>query len=222
MEITEYPSPNYNQRQTNQTPPDILVIHTMNMELSEALELLTSPAREISSHYVIATDGTIYRLVSEDCRAWHCGTGKSKWRGKDDLNSFSLGIELIRPVNSSGYPKEQIDALTELTRSILSRFPIPARNIVGHSDIAPGRKTDPIFPFPWKDLALKGIGLWTDDFTPAAQNAESMLEAIGYDIKDLSAAITAFQMHFLPENVNGKADDLTLKRLSALTRILDN
>lgn len=221
MEIIDYLSPNYNERAIKDgILPDILVIHTMSMGLKESLEYLTFPSNEVSSHYVISEQGLIYRLVSEEFRAWHCGTGRSSWRGKDDLNSFSIGIELIHSPSSLFYPSAQIEALIKLSKDILNRFPIPSRNIIGHSDISPGRKVDPIFPFPWKALALEGIGLWTDDFISNDNKAENMLKQIGYCTKDLKEALKSFQMHFLPDNLTGEEDEKTLKRLYALTKLL--
>ncbi len=216
MQISDYPSPNYNSRRDGITSPYILVVHTMSMPLPDALKLLSDPKSEFSSHYVIAEDGTVFRLVDEGLRAWHAGTGKSWWRGEDDINSRSIGIELIHTSNI--YPEVQIKALAELGKDILNRFPIPARNVVGHSDIAPGRKVDPVAPFPWKTLATYGIGLWTDSLVPTTDNPKDLLQKIGYDTKDLSASLFSFQMHFLPENITGKEDELTLQRLNAVLR----
>src|SRR5208283_3912019 len=105
---------------------------------------LCDPAAKVSAHYLIDEDGTVYSLVPEEMRAWHAGL--SSWRGKTDVNSRSIGIELVNPGHEFGYrpfPKAQMDALIPLARGILSHHPIPPRNVVAHSDIAPTRKEDP-------------------------------------------------------------------------------
>lgn len=184
----------------------MLVLHYTGMPSGvEALARLRDPASKVSAHYLIDDEGTIHGLVAEDRRAWHAGVGF--WRGVTDINSASIGIELVNPGHEWGYrpfPAAQIEALLELLHDIMQRHHIPPRNIIGHSDLAPTRKQDPGELFPWKYLADKGFGLWPDDRTPPGDpNALiSLLHALGYDpAADPDAVITAFCRHFAPEQL---------------------
>ena len=161
MNAVDLPSPNHAPR-----PPgavvDVLVLHYTELPLKESLDILRDDAREhrVSAHYVLAEDGTLYRLVPEDRVAWHAG--RSHWRGREALNATSIGVEIVNlDGDRHDYPPQQIAALIELCRGILARHPaIVPRNVVGHSDIAPQRKIDPGRRFPWATLAAAGIGLW--------------------------------------------------------------
>ena len=225
-EIINAPSPNYNDRPPG-TEIDILVIHYTGMvELAEALERLCDPANEVSAHYVIDQNGQIFQLISEEKRAWHAGV--SSWRGRANINDRSIGIELENPGHEFGYQKfskPQINSLIRITSSIIIRHPIPARNIIGHSDIAPTRKKDPGEFFDWNKLALKGIGYWpkvrkSEDITPInALNFEMALKMYGYDTTNLSATILAFQRHFLPKHCNDQPD---LKMFRMLEILINN
>ena len=154
-------SPNFDAR-----PPgariDMLVLHYTGMVSAEAaIERLCDPAAKVSAHYLIDEDGAVRRLVDENHRAWHAG--EASWRGKSDINARSLGIELVNPGHEFGYrpfPEAQMAALEALAQDILARHTIEARNVVGHSDVAPRRKTDPGELFDWRRLAEAGIGLW--------------------------------------------------------------
>ncbi|OAN54084.1 N-acetylmuramoyl-L-alanine amidase [Paramagnetospirillum marisnigri] len=219
-----HPSPNFGPRQGSTV--DMLVLHYTGMpDGPSALARLCDPKTEVSAHYLIEEDGRVFALVPEDQRAWHAG--KSWWRGETDINSRSIGIELVNPGHEFGYrafPEAQIAALVDLAQAILTRWPIAARNVVGHSDIAPTRKEDPGELFPWKDLAeVHGIGLW-----PCGEPTElppdhvllAGLAHVGYDIHDPKAALTAFQRHFRPWKVDGHTDAESVGRLRALMRIL--
>ena len=213
-------SPNYNDRPEG-VPIDMLVLHYTGMESGEAaLDRLCDPEAEVSAHYLIEEDGTVHRLVDEDKRAWHAGV--SWWRGSADINTRSIGIELVNPGHEFGYrafPEDQMVALEGLASAILKRHPIPARNVVGHSDVSPTRKMDPGELFDWGRLAEKGIGLWVEG--PRADDAseddvKAMLLAFGYDTADLPASILAFQRHFFPTHLTGQADVETIGVLAAL------
>jgi N-acetylmuramoyl-L-alanine amidase len=209
------PSPNFDAR-TGEVQH--LVLHYTGMQsCAAAVERLCDPVAKVSSHYVVDEDGTIYSLVEEQCRAWHAGI--SFWRGMRALNDTSIGIEIVNPGHEWGYrafPEAQMAAVLELCQGILRRHPIPARNVVGHSDIAPDRKQDPGELFPWKALAGQGVGIWTDEFAALGDLAAD-LAAIGYDTRlPMPAVITAFQRHFLPEQVTGRADAVTAGRAAAL------
>lgn len=216
LPIRERPSPNWDARPPG-TPIDTLILHYTGMPTAQAaLDRLCDPAARVSSHYVVEEDGAVWRLVEERRRAWHAGV--SCWRGHAALNDRSVGIEIVNPGHEWGYrpfPALQMAAVCELCLGILGRHPIPARNVVGHSDVAPDRKEDPGELFDWPGLAANGVGLWpvpsreagTVDDVPAA------LRRIGYGDGDLATTLRAFQRHWRPGAVNGRADDGTLARL---------
>ena len=157
--MIEQPSSSFDDRPAG-APVDVLVIHYTGMAgAEEALNRLCDPAARVSAHYLIDEDGTVIRLVDESRRAWHAG--HAFWRGAADVNGRSIGIELVNPGHELGYrpfAEAQMRALKHLARGILSRHPIPPRNVVGHSDVAPRRKKDPGELFDWRSLARAGIG----------------------------------------------------------------
>ncbi len=130
----------------------------------DALDRLRDPTASVSSHYVVDEDGTVFRLVPEERRAWHAGV--SYWRGHSALNARSVGVEIVNPGHEWGYrdfPVLQLAAVCDLCLGIVARFGIPARNVVAHSDVAPDRKEDPGERFDWRALAENGVGLWPAD-----------------------------------------------------------
>ncbi len=210
MSFIETPSPNFNERQL---PVTMIVLHYTGMESAEAaLARLTDPAAEVSAHYLIDEDGTIHRLVPEDKRAWHAG--KSHWRGITDVNSASIGIELVNPGHEFGYREftgPQIEALIPLLQEIKQRYDITRGNIVGHSDIAPTRKQDPGELFPWGQLARLRLALprpTKNLMDPLWGDAGFLLalERFGYEVTDQLAAVVAFQRRFRPELIDGEID----------------
>ena len=222
MELRERPSPNHGPRSG---AIDMLVLHYTGMASAEAaLDRLCDPAAQVSAHYLVEEDGTVWRLVAEERRAWHAGV--SSWRGCSDVNDASIGIELVNPGHEFGYrpfPEAQIAALEPLCRGILARHPIPPRNIVGHSDVAPQRKDDPGELFPWARLARAGIGLWPEPPLPPAPDAAELprlLAAIGYALDgDFARVVTAFQRRYRPARCDGAADEET-RRLAAVVALL--
>jgi len=221
IRIVDRPSPNHGERRGG-GPIDILVLHYTGMTSAEAaLDLLCTPAAQVSAHWLIDEAGTVYRMVDEERRAWHAGVGH--WRGVGDVNSRSIGIELANPGHDWGYrdfAAPQIAALVALCGGIIARNPIPPRNVVAHSDIAPTRKLDPGERFPWARLAAAGIGMWPEDgATPLA--AEAVLPGLarwGYGVEGVpqETLVAAFQRHFRPSLVDGVADRETRARLAAL------
>ena len=210
MSIIETPSPNFNERQL---PVSMIVLHYTGMQSAEAaLARLTDPAAEVSAHYLIDEDGTIHRLVAEDKRAWHAG--QSHWRGITDVNSASIGIELVNPGHEFGYREfapAQIEALIPLLAEIKDRYEITRGNIVGHSDIAPTRKQDPGEFFPWAQLARLRLALprpTKNLMDPLWSDAGFLLalERFGYEVTDKLAAVVAFQRRFRPELIDGEID----------------
>jgi len=210
MTIIDTPSPNWDERSL---PVSMLVLHYTGMQDADsAIARLRDPAAKVSCHYLIAEDGTILRMVDEDKRAWHAG--RSHWRAIDDVNSASIGIEIVNPGHDWGYrpfPAEQIEALIPLVADIKERHGITRGDVVGHSDIAPARKRDPGELFPWHSLARLRLALprptrnlmdpqWTQAGFCLA------LERFGYDVADRMAAIMAFQRRFRPELIDGEID----------------
>jgi len=192
-QVIQAPSPNHNERR-----PNFVILHdTSNDTIERPLKTLTDPARQVSAHYLIGRDGTLYQLVDEKRRAWHAG--QSYWGGLTDLNSASIGIELDN-TGDEPYAEPQIARLLGLLRELVVRHRIPPNNILGHGDIAVRRKVDPGWQFPWSRLAEQGFGLWcrqpltTVDLLPDPALA---LQAIGYDVTDITAALLAFRRHFL-------------------------
>lgn len=241
--MIEHPSPNCNERRGD-GGISMLVLHYTGMRhAQDALARLCDPAAQVSAHYLIDADGTLYHLVSEADRAWHAGV--SYWRGERDVNSRSIGIELHNPGHEYGYtpfPEPQIATLIDLCQGILKRHPIPPAGIVGHSDIAPDRKQDPGELFPWQRLAGAGVGVFPDATapttgtgtgmgtaqtampTPEQADVNGLLTRIGYDPVAVDR-IAAFQRRFRPARIDGIADGdcarLATAYLSALTATLE-
>jgi N-acetylmuramoyl-L-alanine amidase len=186
------PSPNFDARR-----PNLVVLHhTSNGSLERALATLTDPGRKVSAHYLVGRDGQIVQLVEEKERAWHAGA--SWWGGNTDVNSASIGIELDND-GFEPFADAQIDALLALLADIRRRHGIPGANVVGHADVAPGRKIDPSARFPWRRLAEHGFGLWCDDPlppAPAGGDLTLLLAALGYSPADLEALRQAFLLHY--------------------------
>ncbi len=237
--IVERPSPNFEPRPAA-VSIDVLLLHYTGMESAEAaLKRLGGAKAKLSAHYVVDEDGTVYRLVDEENRAWHAG--EAVWAGAANINDRSVGVELVNPGHEFGYrpfPEAQMAALVEVAGAIVRRHRIPPWRVLGHSDVAPQRKRDPGVLFDWARLARAGIGLWPElpepgpdpavperPGTPAAVVAEtrSLLARFGYDIAPGAAwdeaarnVVAAFQRHFRPSRVDGLVDDDTLRRLKWL------
>ncbi len=241
LSIRAAPSPNQDERPPH-TPIDMLVLHYTGMPSARAaLDRLRDPEARVSSHYMVEEDGLVWSLVDERRRAFHAGV--SYWRGHTGLNDRSIGIEIVNPGHEHGYrdfPVLQMAVVCDLCLSILSRHPIPQRNIVAHSDIAPERKEDPGERFDWEGLARNGVGLWPADMPDlgpqggthgAVRDAANLrdvrqaLSDIGYRVAPegpldpaLSTVLRAFQRHWRPEAITGQADAGTLVRLLAVAR----
>lgn len=208
--ITELPSPNHDARAA---PVSMIVLHYTGMESADgAVARLRDPAAKVSAHYVVHEDGGVCRLVDEDRRAWHAGA--AHWRGVTDVNSASVGIEIVNPGHEFGYrdyPDAQVDALIRLVADVKDRHAVTRGNVVGHSDVAPTRKRDPGERFPWARLARLRLALprpTRNLLDPQWTGAGFLLalERFGYDVTDPMAATMAFQRRFRPELIDGEVD----------------
>jgi N-acetylmuramoyl-L-alanine amidase len=234
-------SPNFGPRREGFVP-DMIILHYTGMETGEAAEAwLCNPAAEVSSHYLVHEDGRIVQMVRESDRAWHAG--KSSWKGVTDINSCSVGIEIVNPGHAFGYvdfPEIQTDAVIELCQGISGRHNVAPERVLAHSDVAPGRKVDPGERFPWRKLFEAGVGhfvaprpigngdfLTGGDHGEAVEALQSMLALYGYGVEITSvfdavtqAVVAAFQRHFRPELVDGVADSSTVETLRELLETL--
>lgn len=216
-----------------------IVLHYTASPTKIALEHLTGP--RVSAHYLISDDSppVIYRMVSEERRAWHAGAGS--WFGNTDINTGSIGIEIVNaglsgPDQWAPYTKSQITKTKDLVRDIAQRHQVIPENIIGHSDMAPQRKIDPGPLFPWEQLALAGLGRWYDEqkalqlqayylahALPSARETQALLRKAGYDTPDSGIydkatrnVLAAFQMHYRPTRYDGILDAETLSILLSL------
>lgn len=178
----------------------VIIHHTAQNSCDQTLQTFTLPRTQVSAHYVICKDGTVFHMLNDLLRAHHAGV--SKWGNTTDLNSSSIGIEL----DNNGFEvftEPQINSLLTLLDRLKKAYSIPAANFIGHGDIAPTRKNDPNWRFPWKQLNEKGFGLWWNDTTsvqvPANFNYLEAIRIVGYDVKDTTAAIVGFKRHFLQD-----------------------
>lgn len=230
-------SPNFGPRRET-LRPDMIVLHYTGMASGAGAEAwLCDPASEVSSHYLVHEDGRVVQMVRESDRAWHAG--KSSWFGRTDINSCSVGIEIVNPGHSLGYrtfPKRQIGAVIELCTGIVGRYSIPPQRVLAHSDVAPGRKVDPGEKFPWKALFAAGVGhlvpavpirlgaaLKAADAGADVEALQSMLALYGYGVeisgvydRQTEIVVSAFQRHFRRRLVDGVADGSTIRTLQRL------
>ena len=217
MRAVDCPSPNFDDRPAGK-PVDMLLLHYTGMENAEAaLRNLCDPAAKVSAHYTVDEDGTVYRHVPEDKRAWHAGL--AWWAGESDINGISIGVEIVNPGHEFGYrpfPDAQMQSVVALCAEIVSRHAIAAHRVLGHSDVAPARKQDPGELFDWARLAEAGVGLWPSA-VPAAEvslaDFQRDLGDFGYDCDPsgvldsrTASVITAFQRHFRPAKLDGRPD----------------
>jgi N-acetylmuramoyl-L-alanine amidase len=230
-------SPNHGRR-ADGMKPDLLILHYTGMvDADSAIARLRSPAAEVSAHYVVEETGRIVQLVPEARRAWHAG--EASWEGERDVNSRSIGIEIVNGGHDFGnpnFPPRQVEAVIALASDICVRHNIRADHVLGHSDVSPGRKRDPGEKFPWDELHRAGVGhfvppaplrsgpaLQPGDRNDGVKALQQLLSFYGYGIKmtgiydeETEAVVVAFQRHFRPEHINGIADLSTLKTLRDL------
>ena len=231
------PSPNYGERNQGRVPDMILLHYTGMPDVEGAIAQLCTAGTDVSAHYIVLEDGRIVQCVPESRRAWHAGV--ASWAGEDDINSCSIGVEIVNRGHDWGYPDfplRQTAAVIALCRGIMLRRNVPSHRVLAHSDVAPHRKKDPGEKFPWHSLANSGVGHWV---TPApivrgdglklgiisdsVGDLQKALARYGYGIAisgkfDAATAevVTAFQRHFRPARVDGVADHSTLVTLQSL------
>ena len=232
--LIQHPSPNFGPRAAG-TSVSILLLHYTGMSTgAAALERLCDPSAEVSSHYLIEEDGRVFQLVDEKDRAWHAGV--SSWAGETDINSCSIGIEIVNQGHAAGcppFPDKQIQSTIHICLDILDRHSISPHRVLAHSDVAPGRKIDPGEAFPWSVLSRAGVGRWTEpealvsgsilqlgDEGAVVTDLQNKLHKMGYNIEisgcfdqSTKGVVEAFQRHYRPGRVDGVADISTLKTL---------
>lgn len=236
MKIIDAPSPNHDERTL---PISLLVLHYTGMETgAAALKRMCDPLAKVAAHYMVEEDGQIYRLVDESRRAWHAGA--SSWCGEDNINSASIGIEIVNGGHDFGlpeFPDVQIQAVIKLSQDIKKRHKISNFNVVAHSDIAPGRKQDPGEKFPWDKLADADIGIWPevktkdkrilldtrDTGSKHIHSVQSALSHLGYSIHvngildtTTKLVVEAFQRRYRPRKIDGQMDVQTMALLTLL------
>lgn len=194
--MRHHPSPNFGPRR-NGLRPDMVVLHYTAMESAEAaIRALSDPKREVSAHYLIETDGGIVQMVDEEMRAWHAGRGS--WRGQDDINSRSIGIEIANN-GRTPFAAAQMRAVEELLKGIMARWRVPPERIIGHSDMAPERKIDPGARFDWARLARLGLSVWPKAVPGAKpEDFHAAARAFGYPDVDADLLLSAFRLRFRP------------------------
>ena len=231
------PSPNYGDRANGRLPDMILLHYTGMPDVEGAIAQLCTAGTDVSAHYIVLEDGRIVQCVPEDKRAWHAGA--AAWAGETDINSCSIGVEIVNRGHDWGYPDfplRQIAAVIALCRGIMLRRKVPSHRVLAHSDVAPSRKQDPGEKFPWHSLANSGVGHWVQP-APIVRGETLKLGSVSDGVLGLQQAlakygygipvsgkydgatvdvVTAFQRHFRPARVDGVADHSTMTTLQSL------
>lgn len=235
--LSDYISPSFDLRESD---IDMIVIHATNMNEKESLARLCDAESKVSCHYVITDNGTIYQLVEDEYRAWHAG--QSYWRGREALNNYAIGIELVNPnhlLPENKFSDLQMEALINLCKHLIKKFNIKPINIVAHSDIAPSRKDDPGQYFDWRLLAKNGIGLYPNitfenkktlckpgDKGKLVLEAKELLAKFGYKVtisevfdQEMADTIIAFKRRFIQSDLTPTFDSLCREVLLGLFSI---
>ena len=187
-------SPNFGPRRNGARPQLVVLHYTAMDDPAEVLARLCDPSTSVSAHYVIGRDGTTWQLVADADRAWHAGQGG--WLGVEDVNSRSLGIELVN-TGCEPFSAPQMHALSQLMRVLMTRWSIAPVDVIGHSDMAPERKDDPGPRFDWRRLAREGYALWPEGLG-ADRPLDASLDRIGYPPGPGAQRLAAFRARFLP------------------------
>lgn len=234
---TDFQSPNFDERNNK---IDTIIIHTTHLSFADSIDVLCSPKRKVSAHYLISLEGHVYQLVQDEKRAWHAG--ESSWKGITHLNNSSIGIEIVDTTNQgirlSNFPDTQISSVITLCKTLISKHNILACNILAHSDVAPDRKDDPGAYFNWQHLSSEGVGVFHDidyitvpnapiiaygDKNEKVQVIQKLLKEFGYNIPTDSCfddktknVIIAFKRHFNPTHLEYLFSELDLQILENL------
>lgn len=193
--MPDFPSPNHGDRRGQR--PELIVLHYTGMaDAASARARLCDPLAEVSAHWLIDEAGRAEQLVCETRRAWHAGAGA--WQGQGDVNSRSIGIEIANP-GTRPFTAPQMTSLTTLLRAIMARWQIPAQAVIAHSDMAPGRKSDPGPRFDWEGLAREGLATFARAIPDQpAPPIDQSLDRLGYPAADADARLTAFRLRHSP------------------------
>lgn len=217
MDVIDTPSPNFGPRRDGLRPRLIVLHYTAMQSARAALERLCTTRHEVSAHYLIGTDGTVYRLVAEDKRAWHAGAGS--WAGVEDINSRSIGIELANR-GREPFAHAQMCRLEEVLRGVMDRWDIPPAGVIGHSCMAPGRKSDPGPRFDWKRLARQNLGVWHDAVAPGPADAQAFTgAACAFGYPDTPETLEAFRLRFRPWARGAPLDGWDVSIAQSLARL---
>ncbi|WP_233252463.1 N-acetylmuramoyl-L-alanine amidase [Maritimibacter sp. 55A14] len=200
MEPLAHPSPNFGPRRGGARPDMVVLHYTAMPSTGAALARLCDPATEVSCHYLVSESGTVLHLVAEEDRAWHAGAGA--WGEVSDVNSRSIGIELANP-GGAPFPAPQMTALEALLAGVVARWGIVPERVIGHSDVAPGRKSDPGPKFDWRRLACQGLSVWPGARDAAGASFAALARRAGYvwtagDVTAEAAVLAAFRQRFRP------------------------
>jgi N-acetylmuramoyl-L-alanine amidase len=242
FEADWHPAVNFEPRRGGLRPSILLIHYTGMASCERALHWLCAAESRVSCHYLVSETGRIVQMVREEMRAWHAG--ESFWAGETDINSASIGIEVHNPGHGCGYPaftEPQMQAVEALSLDIIARHGIEPQRVLAHSDVAPHRKSDPGEKFDWGRLVGAGVGHWVEptriegdmgfglgDEGGEIARLQRQLGDYGYDIavsgrfcEQTQIVVTAFQRHFRPALVNGRADHSTIDTLERLICALD-
>jgi N-acetylmuramoyl-L-alanine amidase len=201
--MTSFPSPNFGERRQG-VSPSLVVIHYTALSCEAARARLCDPAAEVSAHWLISETGAVEALVDEGHRAWHAGAGH--WAGLEDINSHSIGIELAND-GSQPFSEPQMAALEALLQKIMVRWAIAPHRVIGHSDMAPTRKSDPGARFDWRRLALQGLSVWPEGRGNPDAPLSGSLTRIGYPDAPDMARLAAFRLRFRPWATGAETPD---------------
>lgn len=218
MDVIASPSPNFNARKR---PVSLIILHYTGMrDGPAALARMCDPEAQVSAHYMVEEDGRIFQLVDEADRAWHAGV--STWNGEQDINSASIGVEIVNGGHDFGlpeFPPSQITQVITLVQALRARWSIPPENVIGHSDIAPDRKADPGERFPWRQLAQAGCAASLPE-TRREGDALQLLQQIGYALEpEPVSTVRAFQRRWRPEGVSGALDKQTCELIARVASL---
>lgn len=190
-----HPSPNFGPRRDGLRPHMIVLHYTAMGSAKAVLDRLCDPCTEVSAHYLIDRDGTCFQMVAEEMRAWHAGAGA--WAGLSDMNSRSIGIELVN-TGEEPFPLPQIRGLERLLSGLMPRWGIGPVDVIGHSDMAPERKQDPGPRFDWRGLARSGLAVWPEGSAEPV-DFDASLTRIGYPPASEMDRLAAFRARFCPQ-----------------------